>query len=154
LRDGAKLREFRFSVVGGDDLLNFKRGKKSDRSKIIAKLDVVVSKAVRDRDGVCQYCKKSSTTYNHHIFARRHLGTRFDMENCISLCVYCHRFIAHGDPEKFRDFIISWMGEDRFERLKIKAYSTTKFSGVDLEWLLKDLRHGRDDEKIVRECGL
>ena len=120
--------------------LNFikpKKVKKTTRMAIIKKLDVLFSKQVRERDGVCQYCKKSSTTYCHHIFSRRHMGTRWLMENAVSLCVYCHRFRAHGDPENFRDFIIGRIGQRKFDELKWKAYTPTKFTVNDLLFMLK-----------------
>lgn len=122
-------------------MLHFKRGK-SDRSKLVAKLDVQFSKLIRERDKFCQYCKKSSVIYCHHIFSRRHLGTRFDPANAVSLCVYCHRLIAHGDPEKFRDFVIQRIGQEAFDKLKYKAFSSTKYSTTDLEWMLKEMKEG------------
>lgn len=111
-------------------------GKKSDRAKIITKLDQAFSEKVRKRDGSCRYCGKSSTVYCHHIFSRRHLGTRWDPENGVALCIYCHRYIAHGDPEKFRDWVLSWMPEQKFTALKIKAYSPAKFRESDLSLML------------------
>ena len=119
------------------NLLKSKRVKKATRTAIIKKLDVLFSKAVRERDKVCQCCQKSNHIYTHHIFSRRHMGTRWDMDNAISLCVYCHRFKAHGDPEQFRDFILTRMPERKFLELKWKAYTPTKFTVNDLLFMLR-----------------
>jgi len=108
-------------------MFTFKRkskGKsKSPRSRLIARADELFSKLVRARDGHCQWPGCTSTTiYTHHIFSRRYLQTRWDMENGISLCIYHHSLQAHGDPENFRDFVIKRMGQQRFMALKARAY--------------------------------
>lgn len=103
-------------------MLKFKRNK-SPRSKLIAKADELFSKLVRERDGRCQWPGCQSTKiYTHHIFSRRYLQTRWDMENGISLCVHHHSLEAHNNAEEFRDFILKRMGNQRFMALKARAY--------------------------------
>lgn len=80
---------------------------------------------LRDR-GICQRCRKQPANQPHHIFSRRHLGTRHDPENGILLCVYCHRTIAHSEYEMFRAFLIRRMGERAYEILHIRAMTITK----------------------------
>jgi len=87
------------------------------------RLDALWRDAVRARDGErCQYrsCKNVGTAA-HHIFSRRHKATRWDPENGILLCFYCHIRIAHEDPEIFRDFLMGRFPPGRFEKLKMRA---------------------------------
>jgi hypothetical protein len=123
-------------------MLKFKRKSKSPRSKLIAKADELFSKLVRARDGRCQWPGCQSTTiYTHHIFSRRYLQTRWDMENGISLCVYHHTLKAHGDPEEFRDFILKRMGNQRFMALKARAYGrAVPVTVQDIEMILLGLK--------------
>ena len=87
------------------------------------KCDVLWGLAIRKRDkDTCQSCFKPGNN-PHHIFGRRYLSTRHDLENGICLCWACHKHKAHGDVEKFRDFIIKRLTQKRFDALKVKAYS-------------------------------
>ena len=78
---------------------------------------------------------------SHHIFTRTHRGTRWDQENLICLCWAHHHYMAHGrDTEKFRDFVIDRMGKKEFETLKVKAYTTTKYTVKELMFLKQILK--------------
>jgi hypothetical protein len=92
---------------------------------------------LRDRD-TCQRCGKPGNN-PHHIFSRRHLGTRHDPENGILLCPYCHRTVAHSDYEMFRAFLIGRMGERNFERLYVRAKTVMKPDYAMAEIALKAL---------------
>ena len=95
---------------------------------------------VRHRDGgVCRVpgCDKTNIGA-HHIFGRRHLGTRWVLENGISLCYGHHIWGAHHEPELFRDLIISLIGEDTFNNLKALAYKPVK---VDVSLVLTGLKN-------------
>ena len=119
--------------------------KKSRKSYLIEQIDAIISLQVRNRDGwTCRKCGrravKKNDVANHHIFGKKaHPATRWNLENCLSLCFWCHRD-AHASPEDFRRWVISWMGEKEYEALYIKAQYRAKFKEVDLEWMLKDMR--------------
>src|SRR5574340_441226 len=87
-----------------------KKAKKSERKTLIKKLDVEFSKFIRERDKKCIVCGQEHI-YCHHIFSRRNLSVRWHPDNAASLCVYHHRFLAHGDPMKFRRFLLDLKGE-------------------------------------------
>jgi hypothetical protein len=95
---------------------------KPKRSKIIKDCDKLWSQIVRQRDGECviKDCHNESA-HAHHIFSRKNLSTRFDPKNGITLCYRHHIYFAHSDYEKFRDFLMGWMGPLEFARLKEKA---------------------------------
>ena len=114
--------------------LKSKKGPKTSRRRLIESLDRAFSIAVRKRDGQCLRCGKKTPVYTHHIMSRRYLGTRWDMENGVTLCVSHHRR-AHGDPEEFRDWVLAWMGRERFDFLKYRALRITKYSEGDLKLL-------------------
>ena len=114
--------------------------KTSRRSYLIKALDDLISKRVRGRDGHrCRKCGRDRV-YNHHIFGKKaHPSTRWILENCVSLCFHCHRD-AHASPEDFRRWVLSWMGERKYEALYIIAQMRTSFKVIDLEWLLREMR--------------
>lgn len=95
--------------------------KKGDPLK--KKCDELWGLAIRKRDkDTCQACFRPGNN-PHHIFGRRYLSTRHDLENGICLCWACHHHKAHGDPEMFRGLIIKRMGQKRFDVLTVKAYA-------------------------------
>lgn len=113
---------------------------KSKRSALKKALDVEMSKQVRERDKHrCRRCGKEKV-YAHHLFGKgAHSSTRWNLDNLLSLCFFCHRS-AHASPEDFRRWVLSWMGETEYENLYIKAQMRTSFKEVDLQWLLVKIR--------------
>ena len=85
-------------------------------------LDLLWSHVVRRRDGdLCRHCRKNNGSAVHHIFSRRHKSTRWDPENGITLCFYCHIRIAHEDAPYFIDWVQRAIGQDRYDKLKLQA---------------------------------
>ena len=115
---------------------------KPNRRDLIKVADKLVSEIVRERDGnKCQRCGRPGNNA-HHIFSRKYLQTRHVLENLILLCFACHIHVAHGEPEKFRDFIIQRIGQSEFDRLKMSAYMTG--CKVDMEMVIVVLRAGNN----------
>jgi hypothetical protein len=91
------------------------------------KHDKVFSEYIRKRDGwVCQRCKKgydpeSSTSrmglHCSHYYGRGNWSTRFEPDNCVSLCYGCHRYLG-SHPAEHSDFINNRLKPKRFKRLK------------------------------------
>ena len=100
----------------------------SDRKRERRELDRIWSRIVLERDRrTCQLCGRPGNN-PHHVFSRKHLSTRHEPENGITLCWACHMHKAHSDPESFRDFIIARWGQEKFDRMKRRAYEV---KGVD-----------------------
>ena len=105
-----------------------KRKTKTDRQKIITKLDKRWSEIIR-RYGVCEYCGTSSKQlHSHHIYSRANLNTRWDLTNGICLCVYHHiwstAFSAHLTPSEFLDWLReSKEGLSRIEKIRERRRS-------------------------------
>lgn len=78
-----------------------KRKKKTDRQKVIDKLDAVMRQVIKVRDDyICQRCgSKASGQGCHwaHIYSRNSHKLRWDWLNSLVLCAGCHRFY-HDNP--------------------------------------------------------
>ena len=88
--------------------------------------DELWSKLVKIRAGFrCEYCWKTKWLNSHHIFTRNNYATRFDLDNGICLCSWCHTmskiFSAHKTPLEFAERIISVRWQERYDNLKRKT---------------------------------
>ena len=101
-----------------------KKGSKRNKYKaIIKKLDTLWSKAVRLRDNfTCQRCgRQHKHVQAAHIFSRNNKSVRWDIDNGITLCHYCHIYWAHREPVEFTKWVIDRLGEEKFNELEKKA---------------------------------
>ena len=60
------------------------------------KLDSIIRKIVRARDGVCVTCGYDDTLQVSHYISRTHISTRWDLRNCNLQCAKCHLKDYHG----------------------------------------------------------
>jgi len=74
-----------------------------------------------------------------HIFSRNKLSVRWDIDNGITLCHYCHIYWAHRNPVEFVEWIREKIGEERYLRLKEKAYSIGDVDVEKVEEKLKEM---------------
>ena len=100
----------------------------------IDKADKAFSQYIRKRDKQCVRCNSPVifndegipvSHHNSHYFGRGNECTRFDTENCDTLCHGCHSQ-WDGNKEDYRDFKIKQLGKDRFNKLRIRASSICK----------------------------
>lgn len=61
----------------------------------------------------------------HHVFKRRYLNTRWDIENGRALCRSCHVW-AENNPQAYEDLIVGEVGIDEWGRLRDKALMVKK----------------------------
>jgi len=96
----------------------------------IDKADTVFSQAIRLRDMRCMRCHSrvrlndKGLPVSHqasHFYGRGKEATRFDPENVDTLCTGCHRVWGSDDREAYRDFKINQLGQEGFDRLKLRA---------------------------------
>ena len=98
--------------------------RKTCRKDLKKECDKLWSEVVLLRDGrKCRYCGRPGNN-PHHIFSRKYTNTRHNPDAGITLCWACHFHVAHGEPEKFRDFVMQKIGAELFEKLKISAHMT------------------------------
>jgi hypothetical protein len=72
----------------------------------------------------------------HHIFGKRALSTRWDLDNGLGLCAFCHVFDRYGFEQnpylkENMDIVIGRLGEKGFEELQKRAKQT-------VHWTLDD----------------
>lgn len=92
--------------------------------------DKLFSDWVRSRDDwTCQRCFKeydqtSPTSrmglHNSHFHGRGKWSTRFDSDNCTSLCYGCHRFLG-SRPIEHTEFMMKRLGSKKFKQLNKRA---------------------------------
>jgi 5-methylcytosine-specific restriction endonuclease McrA len=104
------------------------------RRSIVLKLDALARQRCFDRDQhMCVRCGKSKVEWAH-VISRRHLITRWELDNALSLCFTCHAF-WHSYPSLSGPwFAKKW--PDRHERITA-LYN--KGGKVDLEALLEEM---------------
>ena len=100
-------------------------------------LDKKWGKLVRDRDGSCRYCGLTTNLAAHHIFGRGRSGTRYVLDNGITLCpshhVFNDTFSAHKTPEKFQRWVKKFLGIGLY-----KSLQKLSLSGVTREKARKE----------------
>ncbi len=80
---------------------------RTDRKKLMDKMDALWSKRVLERDfHRCQFCFKAGTD-PHHIFSRKNLSTRWDINNGVCLCRECHDE-AHRNPKSAHIYLATF----------------------------------------------
>lgn len=104
----------------------------------LTKADEVFSTQIRKRDGRCLYqnCPVSDVAKLQcsHYVGRATKSTRFDPDNCISLCWHHHfkskeygyeyqkqRKEVHGWDGQYTIFMKKWLGTERFEALLTRS---------------------------------
>lgn len=86
--------------------------------------DTKFSEFVRNRDKKCVRCGGKENLQCSHFWSRTHSSTRYDPENCDTLCYACHYGNSKGweydQAGEYRDFKIRQLGESRYQALEEK----------------------------------
>lgn len=103
------------------------RLKKSKPKKLLMKtVDALWSKIVRNKyDNKCVICGSPKPSA-HHIFSRTYKSTRWEPDNGVALCYKHHIWFAHQRFEEFRDFIVNFISEEKYNYLKNKSQEIWK----------------------------
>lgn len=119
----------------------------SDNSKLVTKVDRVFSEVVRltaaDERGncICITCGEEQhwlTIECGHFMKRRHMATRYDLENCGPQCTTCN-CVMDGREEEHGQYIDRTYGDGTAEKLKRKAQVERKFMAIELEGMYQEL---------------
>lgn len=107
---------------------------RQDRKKLIKKLDTIFSQYIRQRDGECLRCHRTTTLQCAHIAGRRSLAGRWNENNAITLCYACHLRWSHQQPLEFT----LWLEENypQYYKAALEVRKTT-VKNLDLESLLE-----------------
>jgi hypothetical protein len=96
----------------------------------IDKADTQFSYYIRLRDKRCVRCGSQvrfniggypNSHENSHYQSRGHEATRFDPENCDTLCYACHANWGSRDKEGYRNFKIKQLGQEGFDALILRS---------------------------------
>jgi len=128
--------------------------------------DITFSRYIRVRDRECQRCH-SKVEFNgaglpkshecSHYFGRGKEGTRFDPQNCDTLCMGCHKIWGSDDKEGYRSFKVKQMGEQEFQLMNLRAWSyckkDRKLANIIAKELLKSELEKYEQNRITRAAG-
>lgn len=103
-----------------------------------------------------QHRRKSQGLDNSHYFSRSNEGTRFDPDDCDSLCSFsCHDKWEKEDREEYKAFKIKQLGQARFDALYVKAHTVhkkdRKMALIVAKVILEDLLKSKG--LTLKECG-
>lgn len=102
---------------------------------------MLFSKFIRKLDH-CERCAKTSKQaqlQTAHIYSRRYVNLRYDINNVLCLCASCHRW-AHDNPLDF----ITWFSKDYDDRavyLMTKKRIIKKWTADDYKKVIKELEN-------------
>ena len=111
-------------------------------------LDEEFSKYIRmthaDRNGLCQCYTCTKVAHwkdmdNGHFRGRRHLATRYDIDNCRPQCKTCNQH-QEGKLEEFEDHLRREIGPIRTDAVIAKSYTTVKISEPEAQAMLQGLK--------------
>lgn len=93
-----------------------------------------------------QYPERSGSVHNSHFWGRGNKSVRYDEENCVALCVYCHQYFT-ANPQDHSDFFLKRLGKRRFDALGIRARTPIKYG-------LGDFLIALGYKRILKEMGV
>lgn len=96
------------------------------------KADILFSKWIRERDGKCVRCGRTTSLQCSHFWPRDISATRYDPDNCDTLCYACHYGNNQGweraKQGEYRYFKINQLGISGYELLEERAKKHMKRS--------------------------
>lgn len=104
-------------------------------------------KPIKRSIGYCEICGNSGKQYQlhaHHIYGKKSMLMRVEMDNLICLCSVCHTQGAHGESyDAQKDFhakLEAYLGKDFLKALERKKNSSSKMTLLELEELYETLK--------------
>lgn len=92
----------------------------------IDEADKYFSLYIRERDdNTCQRCRGQSGLQNSHFQGRRKEATRFDPQNCDTLCMGCHSYFTANPAEHYM-WQVSRKGQNTINEIVIISNSYCK----------------------------
>lgn len=123
------------------------------------KTDNVFSLCIRERSNwTCERCGKyfiegsRQGLHCSHFYSRSYKGLRWFPGNACAHCFGCHQHLG-GNPIEFVDFQQQYLGEEKFELLRIMARKPTKISKLDKEFIHKHLLSEHKKMLLLRSEG-
>ena len=117
------------------------------------KTDKLFRQFIRQRDNYT--CQRCGTVYPNggrglhcsHYWGRGRENTRFDPEDCITLCWGCHQIWGHGDGRsEYTAHMRKKLGDEGFDLLDVRAHiykkRDDKLDEIIIKQLLKEVNDG------------
>jgi hypothetical protein len=127
------------------------RKKKTERQKLIEKLDDLTREILYIRFGKqCVMCESTEQIGVGHIFSRKHLETRWDIDekgNCYPQC-WKHNFAHVRDQYPYFNWFIEKYGKDELDFLRARHSISTHLK----DWNLKE--KVEEYEKLIKSGEL
>ena len=77
------------------------------------------AKQVKERDGhKCIICSRTEKLQSHHLINARYLKTRFELDNGVTLCFFCHKGSLLRSAHTGAILFCMWLQENRKEQLE------------------------------------
>jgi hypothetical protein len=122
--------------------------KKTERQKLVKRLDVAVSLYIRGRDGRCVLCQKTYQLTNGHIFTRKNYSTRWDIApdgNCHCQCRDCNFYHSHDDKYKYYRWYVGKFSQIQMDELYRRHHTVVKFKNFELEEKLMEVNKSLEE---------
>ena len=122
--------------------------KKTDRQKIVDKLDKIVSEIVVARDKNCVQCGASHQPQaghrlgSGHVFSRKAFSTRWEITpggNVHAQCWPCNRKHVF-DSYLYFDWYVKKFGQKAFDKLRRRFKTVAKYKTFELEEIYERLK--------------
>lgn len=111
----------------------------TSRSRLISKLDGLISRFVRERDGECITCGSTYNLQCGHFMGRTAMSTRFDERNCNAQCMACNSN-DHGDMDAYKYRIDEKWGEGTADELLLLSKRIKKWDEYELKEMIERYR--------------
>lgn len=105
------------------------------------KADTVFRERIRERDKTCQHpdSHHSGQLQVSHFFGRSISSTRYHDDNCVLVCAFHHYWSPDLSWEErkggiYREFMVGWLGTERFYELEALSRKITKRSDAIAEF--------------------
>lgn len=90
---------------------------------------------IRSRDGKCLRCGTINNLTNSHYWRRGHSGTRFEPDNCITLCMPCHSEWENLKNYEYKEFMLMRLGEGRYLEVEKMARTFKNRQEAIQDWM-------------------
>jgi hypothetical protein len=120
------------------------------------------AKAVKARDGKCQYCGKTTDLHAHHIKPKStHPALKYELNNGMTLCYACHKVehelhrpvrIRSGMPQ--RRTLLKRLAELEKEVTGLRAIMKQEVSSLEKEVAILRTQAGKHSDELEKEMSV
>ena len=117
--------------------------KRSPRQRAVKMADDECRELVMLKEPCCVTCGKPGRGDWSHYITKSHYNTRWDIRNTHNHCRRCHMIFHDIDPTAYHDFMIQFLGQEEFDKMRLLGNQSSNFSTQDIIDIAKDLKDSR-----------